>query len=63
MKLDFDPRKLSAYDEEALNPVPKLGLMKMVKRVQEQQPTNGWLVFGSEVGNWGSDYLLRATTA
>jgi hypothetical protein len=60
---DFDPSKLSAYDEQALNPVPKLGLMKMVKRVQEQQPLNGWLIFGSEVGNWGSDYLLRATTA
>ena len=61
--LDFDPGKLSAYDEEALNPVPKLGLMKMVKRLQEQQPINGWLIFGSEVGNWGFDYLLRATTA
>lgn len=60
---DFDRSKLSAYDEEALNPVTKLGLMKMVKRVQDQHPINGWLVFGSEVGNWGSDYLLRATTA
>ncbi len=60
---DFDRSKLSAYDEEALNSVTKLGLMKMVKRVQDQQPINGWLVFGSEVGNWGPDYLLRATTA
>ncbi len=60
---DFDRSKLSAYDEEALNPVTKLGLMKMVTRVQDQKPINGWLVFGSEVGNWGTDYLLRATTA
>jgi hypothetical protein len=60
---DFDANKLSAFDKEALNAVPKSGLMKMLKRVQEQQPTNGWLIFGSNVGNWGTDYLLRATTA
>jgi hypothetical protein len=60
---DFDPSKLSAFDKEALNGVPKLGLMKMLGRVKEQQPINGWLVFGSNVGDWGTDYLLRATTA
>lgn len=60
---DFDPSKLSPSEKEALNGVPKLGLMKMLGRVKEQQPINGWLVFGSNVGNWGTDYLLRATTA
>ena len=60
---DFDPSKLSSLDKDALLAVPKMGVMKMAKRVQEQQPINGWLVFGSEVGNWGTDYLLRATTA
>jgi hypothetical protein len=60
---DFDPSKLSGFDKEALKGVPKLGLMEMLKRVKEQQPINGWLVFGSNVGNWGTDYLLRATTA
>ena len=60
---DFDPSKLSAFDKEALKAVPKLSLMKMLKRVKEQQPINGWLVFGSNVANWGDDYLLRATTA
>ena len=60
---EFDPSKLSAIDEEALKALPGSGLMKMVKRVKEQQPTNGWLVFGSNVGNWGTDYLLRATTS
>ena len=60
---DFDASKLSALDKEALNGVPKLGLVKMLGRVKEQQPINGWLVFGSNVGNWGTDYLLRATTA
>ncbi len=59
----FDSSKLSEIDKEALNPAPKSGLMKMLKRVQEQQPTNGWLIFGTDVGNWGTDYLLRATTA
>ena len=56
---DFDPTS----EKEAMNGVPKLGLMKMLGRVKEQQPINGWLVFGSDVGNWGTDYLLRATTA
>jgi hypothetical protein len=60
---DFEPSKLSTSDKEALNGVPKLGVMKMLGRVKEQQPINGWLVFGSNVGNWGTDYLLRATTA
>ncbi len=60
---DFDPSRLSASDKEALKDVPKLGLMKMLGRVNQQQPINGWLVFGSNVGTWGTDYLLRATTA
>jgi hypothetical protein len=60
---DFDPSKLSVFDNEAVKAVPRNGLMKMVGRVKEQQPINGWLVFGSNVGNWGTDYLLRATTA
>ena len=40
---DFDPSKLSAFDKRSIEAVPKLGLMKMVRRVQEQQPINGWL--------------------
>ncbi|HKV77647.1 MAG TPA: DUF1254 domain-containing protein [Candidatus Sulfotelmatobacter sp.] len=59
---DFDASKLS-FDKEALNAVPKSAVMKMLKRVQEQQPTNGWLIFGSNVAKWDTDYLLRATTA
>ena len=60
---DFNPSKLRALDKEALNAVPKSGLMGMVKRLKEQQPINGWLLFGSNVGNWATDHLLRATTA
>ena len=59
---DFDPGKLRAFDTETVNAVPKMGLMKMVKRVNEQPLINGWLVLGANVGNWGTDYLLRATT-
>jgi hypothetical protein len=60
---DFDPSRLRAFDKAALDGVPKSAMMKMLGRVNEQQPVNGWLVFGSNVANWGSDYLLRATTA
>jgi hypothetical protein len=60
---DFDNNKLSAFDKEAMKAVPKLGLLKMAERVKKQEPVNGWVYFGSSVGNWGTDYLLRATTA
>ena len=60
---DFDPSQLSVAEKEALKAIPKSGLTKMVGRVKEQQPINGWVVFGSNVGNWDTDYLLRATTA
>ena len=52
-----------AEKQEAMKTVPKLGLLKMVERVNKQEPVNGWIYFGSSVGNWGTDYLLRATTA
>jgi hypothetical protein len=48
---DFDPSKLRAFDTEAVNAVPKMGLMKMAKRVNEQPLINGWFVFGANVGN------------
>ena len=60
---DFDPSKLGVFDKEAIKAVPKLALLKMVERVKTQKAVNGWLVFGAGVGNWGTDYLLRATTA
>jgi hypothetical protein len=60
---DFDNSKLSAFNKEAMKTVPKLGLLKMAERVKKQEPVNGWVYFGSSVGNWGTDYLLRATTA
>ena len=35
----------------------------MVERVKTQKAVNGWFVFASGIGNWGTDYLLRATIA
>jgi len=60
---DFEPSKLGVLDKEAIKAAPKLALLKMVERLKHQRPVDGWLTFGSGVGNWGTDYLLRATTA
>ena len=57
---DYDPSKLGGFDKEAIKAVPKLALLKMVKLLKEQKTTNGWLYFTSGVGNWGTDYPLRA---
>jgi hypothetical protein len=57
---DYDPSKLGAFDREAIKAVPKLALLKMVKLLKEQKTANGWLYFTSGVGNWGTDYPLRA---
>jgi len=57
---DFDPSKLGVFDREAIKAVPKLALLKMVEHLKKQKTTNGWLYFTSGVGNWGTDYLLRA---
>ena len=57
---DYDPSKLGAFDKEAIKAVPKLALLKMVKLLKDQKTTNGWLYFTSGVGNWGTDYPLRA---
>jgi len=57
---DYDPSKLGGFDKEAIKTVPKLALLKMVKLLKEQKTTNGWLYFTSGVGNWGTDYPLRA---
>jgi hypothetical protein len=56
---DFDPSKLNVLDKAALDAVPKLAQLKMLKRLKDQPTTNGWLLFGPNVGNWGTDYLLR----
>jgi len=57
---DYDPSRLGMFDKEAIKAVPKLALLKMVKLLKEQKTTNGWLYFTTGVGNWGTDYPLRA---
>ncbi len=57
---DYDPSKLRGFDKEAIKAVPKLALLKMVKLLKDQKTANGWLYFTSGVGNWGTDYPLRA---
>ena len=57
---DYDPSKLGVFDKEAIKAVPKLALVKMVRLLKEQKTSNGWLYFTSGVGNWGTDYPLRA---
>ncbi len=59
----FDARKLDALDKETIKAVPRLALLRMAELLKKQQPINGWLIFGSNVGDWGTDYLLRGTTA
>ncbi|SJM35257.1 DUF1254 domain-containing protein [Mesorhizobium delmotii] len=57
---DFDPSKLSALDQAAVDAVPKLALQKMLERFANLPTLNGWIDFGPSVASWGTDYVLRA---
>jgi len=57
---DFDPSKLGILDRAAIKAVPKLALLEMGMRLKKQPTINGWLYFTSGVGNFGTDYVLRA---
>jgi hypothetical protein len=57
----FDTSKLGSVDKKLIKAVPKLALLEMARRLKQQKTTDGWLYFTSGVGNWGTDYLLRAT--
>jgi hypothetical protein len=56
---DFDPSKLGALDQAAVDAIPKLALGRMLERFRKQA-TTGWIDFGPRVANWGTDYELRA---
>ena len=56
---DFDVSKLGSLDQKLIQLVPKIGLLKMALRLKQQETTNGWLYFTEDVGNWGTDYVLR----
>lgn len=55
----FDSSKLGLLDRIAIKSAPKLALVKMLEHLKKQKTTNGWLMFTSGVGNFGTDYLLR----
>jgi hypothetical protein len=57
---DFDPSKLGILGRAVIKAVPKLALLEMGMRLKKQPTTNGWLYFTSGVGNFGTDYVLRA---
>ena len=56
---DFDTSKLGTLDKQVIKLVPKLGLLKMARRMKQQPTTNGWLYFTEGVGNFGTDYVVR----
>lgn len=58
---DFDSSKLGFLDRDSLRMVPKLALIEMALNLKHQKTTNGWLYFTKGVGNFGTDYLTRAT--
>ena len=57
---DFDQGKLGAFDSATVDAIPKLALQRMLERFKNQATINGWIYFGPDVANWGTDYLLRA---
>ena len=59
----FDPSQLDRLGQQTIKTVPKLALQEMAQRVERQAAINGWTYFSRGVGEWGTDYLLRATTA
>lgn len=56
----FDKDKLGFMDSALLNTVPKIALLEMVLHLKKQKTVNGWLYFTEGVGNFGTNYLLRA---
>jgi hypothetical protein len=58
--MPFLPGKLGFVDWELVRAVPKAALVEMGLHLKRQKTTDGWLYFTQGVGNFGSDYLLRA---
>jgi hypothetical protein len=57
---DFDGSAFTADAQAQLKDVPKRGLSEAQKRIAEAPHKNGWVYFTTGVGNWGTDYTLRA---
>ena len=58
--LECNPRKLGAFDKEALRMVPKAAQLKIMECFKQiGKPINGW-TFTTKAGIYGTDYVDRA---
>lgn len=57
---DFDSSGFGALQKELLATVPKRAQLRMALKMKRTGTTNGWLYFTEGVGNWDTDYDLRA---
>jgi hypothetical protein len=56
---NFDSSKLDAFDRETIKAVPKAGLVKILKKLEDTPKINNWL-YTTQAGTYGTDYLQRA---
>jgi len=58
---DFDPSKLSRFDQDLVRAVPKIAQARIMEHFKQLgKPINGW-IFTTKAGTYGTDYLQRAT--
>lgn len=61
---DFDPAKLDPAVRKGLEPTLKIALEKLTEASKHAgKPVNGWYVPPMNVGDFGTDYSLRAVVA
>lgn len=59
---DFDPSKLSAFDKQAIESIPKFAHAKILESFSNgSKPVNGWMYLLRDIGIYGTNYLQRAT--
>ena len=56
----FDPTKLTAEQAAAVQAAPRPAQASVMGLLKEVKLTNGWSVFTTGMGNYGTDYRLRA---
>jgi len=57
---DFDPSTFGFLDREVIKDRPKAGARRHGTALEEAEDDQRWLYFTSGVGNFGTDYRLRA---
>ena len=58
---DFDPAKLTPAQSAAIQAASKPAQSSIMALLTEMKLTNGWTVMTTGMGNYGTDYRLRAT--